>query len=158
MSRYLNDRIKTKGYDVISVTAFFRKWMRFLRKKWVHFISTILLIILQRGDVSLYFLTQARLTCTSYFECFSVNVSTIYCLNPKFRLLFVRNWVLLYINENVKRWARLSRSSYYRFTFLSLSFENLVQNKQIVQALCISTHQTLLRGKTQKFTSFFMVS
>ena len=158
MSRYLNDRIKTKGYDVISVTAFFRKWMRFLRKKWVHFISTILLIILQRGDVSLYFLTQARLTCTSYFECFSVNVSTIYCLNPKFRLLFVRNWVLLYINENVKRWARLSRSSYYRFTFLSLSFENLVQNKQIVQALCISTHQTLLRGKTQKFPSFFMVS
>ena len=132
--------------------------MRFLRKKRVHFISTILLIILQRGDVSLYFLTQARLTCTSYFECFSVNVSTIYCLKAKFRLLFVRNWVLLYINENAKRWAQLSRSSYYRFTFLSLSFENLVQNKQIVQALCISTHQTLLRGKTQKFASFFMVS
>ena len=132
--------------------------MRFLRKKRVHFISTILLITLQRGDVSLYFLTQARLTCTSYFECFSVNVPTIYCLNPKFRLLFVRNWVLLYINENAKRWAQLSRSSYYRFTFLSLSFENLVQNKQIVQALCISTHQTLLRGKTQKFPSFFMVS
>ena len=132
--------------------------MRFLRKKRVHFISTILLIILQRGDVSLYFLTQARLTCASYFECFSVNVPTIYCLNPKFRLLFVRNWVLLYINENAKRWAQLSRSSYYRFTFLSLSFENLVQNKQIVQALCISTHQTLLRGKTQKFPSFFMVS
>ena len=132
--------------------------MRFLRKKRVHFISTILLIMLQRGDVSLYFLTQARLTCTSYFEYFSVNVSTIYCLNPKFRLLFVRNWVLLYINENAKRWAQLSRSSYYRFTFLSLSFENLVQNKQIVQALCISTRQTLLRGKTQKFPSFFMVS
>ena len=131
--------------------------MRFLRKKRVHFISTILLIILQRGDVSLYFLTQARLTCTSYFECFSVNVSTIYCFNPKFRLFFVRNLVS-YVKEKAKRWAQLSRSSYYRFTFLSLSFENLVQNKQIVQALCISTHQTLLRGKTQKFPSFFMVS
>ena len=99
----------------------------------------------------------SRLTCTSYFECFSVNVSTIYCFNPIFRLIFVRNWVLLYINENAKRWAQLSRSSYYRFTFLSLSFEHLVQNKQI-EVLRISTHQTLLRGKTQKFQSFFMVS
>ena len=132
--------------------------MRFLRKKRVHFISTILLIILQRGDVSLYFLTWARLTCTSYFECFSVNVSTIYCFNPKFRLFVVRNWVLLYFNDNAKRWAWLSRSSYYRFTFLNLSFEHLVQNKQIVKVLCISTHQTLLRGKTKKFQGFFMVS
>ena len=29
----------------------------------------------------------------SYFECFSVMVSTIYCFNSKFRLFFVRDWV-----------------------------------------------------------------
>ena len=38
-----------------------------------------------------------------YFEWSSVTVSTIYCFNPKLRLFFVRNWVLLYINENGKR-------------------------------------------------------
>ena len=39
----------------------------------------------------------------SYFECFSATVSTIYCFNPELRLCFVRNWVLLYINENENR-------------------------------------------------------
>ena len=68
----------------------------------------------------------------SYFECFSVTVLTIYCLNPKLRLFFVQNWVLLYINENAKCCVHLSRSSYYRFTFGCLFFRYLVQNKQII--------------------------
>ena len=29
----------------------------------------------------------------SYFECFGVTVWASYCLNPKLRLCFVRNWV-----------------------------------------------------------------
>ena len=66
----------------------------------------------------------------SYFECFSVIVSTIYYFNPKLRL-FVRNLVLLYITEKANRCAQLGRSSYYRFTFLCLS----LQNMQIVKVL-----------------------
>ena len=69
----------------------------------------------------------------SYFECFSVTVWAIYCLNPKLRLCFVRNWVLLYINENEIRSAWLIRSD--QFTFLCLSFTHLVQNKQILKVL-----------------------
>ena len=46
--------------------------------------------------------------------------------------------------EIAKRCAQLSRSSYYRFTFLCLSFGHLVQNKQIVKVTWISTHQTSL--------------
>ena len=41
----------------------------------------------------------------------------------------MRNWILLYIKKNAKRCAQISRSSYYRFTFLCLSFGHLVQNK-----------------------------
>ena len=93
----------------------------------------------------------------SYFECFSVTVWTIFCFNPKLRLFFVRNWILLYINENANRYAKLTRSSYYRFTFLCLSFGNLVQNNRIVKVLWISSHQTLLRGKTRRSEDFFMV-
>ena len=37
------------------------------------------------------------------FERFIVTVSVINCLNFKVRLCFVRNWVLLYINENENR-------------------------------------------------------
>ena len=92
------------------------------------------------------------------FWCFSATVSTIYCFHPKFRLFVVRNWILLYIKKNAKRCAQMSRSSYYRFTFLGLSFGHLVQNKQIVNVLWISTHQTLLRGKTRWFQGLFMVS
>ena len=55
----------------------------------------------------------------SYFECFGVTVSTTYCFNAKLRLFVVRNWVLLYINENENGCAQLKQSSYYRFTFLS---------------------------------------
>ena len=44
----------------------------------------------------------------SYFECFIVTVPRIYSFNPKFRLFFVRNWLLLYINENAK-WCVHSR-------------------------------------------------
>ena len=69
----------------------------------------------------------------SYFESFSVTVSAIYCLNPKLRLCFGRNWVLLYINENENRIAWLIRSD--KFTFLCLSFSHLVQNTQIVNVL-----------------------
>ena len=98
--------------------------------------------------------TYARFTCMSFFECFSVTVSAIYCLNPKLRLCFVQNWVLLYINENENRSALPIRSD--KFTFLCLSFRHLVQNKQIVKVLWISTHQTLLRGKTRRFQGFFM--
>ena len=61
--------------------------------------------------------TQARLTCMSYFDCFSLTVSTIYCFSPTLRLFFARNWVLLFINENANRCAQLSRSSQYRFSF-----------------------------------------
>ena len=60
---------------------------------------------------------------------------SVFLFNPKLRLFFVRNWVLLYISENANRCAQLSRSSYYRFTFLRLSFRYLVQNKQIVKVL-----------------------
>ena len=78
----------------------------------------------------------------SYFECFSVPISTIICFNPKFSLLFfcAKLDILLYINKNGKRCARLSRSSYYRFSFLCLAFghpdalyareRNLCQNKK----------------------------
>ena len=92
------------------------------------------------------------------FWCFSATVSTIYCFHPKFRLFVARNWILLYIEKNAKRCAQMSRSSYYRFTFLGLSFGHLVQNIQIVNVLWISTHQTLLRGKTRWFQGLFMVS
>ena len=84
----------------------------------------------------------------------SVIVLTIYCFNPKLRLFFVRNWVLLNINENDNRCPQLSRCSYYRFTFLCLS----LQKKQIVKVLWISSNQTLLRGKTRRFQGFFMDS
>ena len=47
----------------------------------------------------------------------------------------------------------VSRSSYYRFTFLYLSFRHLFQNTQIVKVLWISTHQTLLIGR---FHGFFV--
>ena len=60
---------------------------------------------------------QLRFMCMSYFECFSVTVSVIYCFNPKFKLCFVQNWALLYINENQNCCAWLIQSSYYRFTF-----------------------------------------
>ena len=43
-------------------------------------------------------------------------------------------------------------------TFLCLSLRHLVQNKQIVKVLWISTHQLLLRGKTRRFQGFFMIS
>ena len=61
-------------------------------------------------DLKTHFKTQARFTCMSYFECFGVTVSAICCLNPKLRLCFVRNWVLLYINENENRCAQLIQS------------------------------------------------
>ena len=41
----------------------------------------------------------------------------------------MRNWILLYIKKNAKRCAQISRSSYYRFTFLCLFFGHLLQNK-----------------------------
>ena len=84
--------------------------------------------------------------------------TTIFCFNPKLRQFFARNWILLHINENANRYSQLARSSYYRFTFLCLSFGNLVQNNQIVKVLWISSHQTLLRRKTRRSEDFFTVS
>ena len=78
--------------------------------------------------------TKARLTCMSYFECFSATLmlqcnltrsdeSIFFVLNGE--SVFVRNWV----TRNVQ----LSRSSCYIFTFLCLSLIHLVQVKQIVK-------------------------
>ena len=87
----------------------------------------------------------------SYFECFSVTVSTIYCLTPKLRLCFVGNWVLLYVNENVNRCALLIRSSYYRFTFLCLSLSHVVQNKQILKYYEYQLTKSCLGGRIEGF-------
>ena len=43
----------------------------------------------------------------------SVTASTIYRFNPKFRLFFVRNWVLLVVNEKFK----------IKFKFKFIAFE-----------------------------------
>ena len=43
--------INTKGYDVISVDAFLRKLMRFLRKKWPNFVPNLVLIISPKKTV-----------------------------------------------------------------------------------------------------------
>ena len=69
----------------------------------------------------------------SYFECFSVTLmlrcnltksdeSTFFILNVDW--VFVRNWLLQYINENAKRSAE---------SILCLSLLHLVQVKQIVK-------------------------
>ena len=74
----------------------------------------------------------------SYFKYFSVtsmlqfnltksDESTFFVLHVD--VVFVRNWVLPYINEN----AQLRQSSCYIFTFLCLSQLHLVQNEQIVK-------------------------
>ena len=52
--------------------------------------------------------------------------------------------------------TQLSRSSCYIFTFLCLSLIHPVQVKQIVKAQEISTHQTLIRGKTLRFPRSFL--
>ena len=59
------------------------------------------------------------------FWCFSVTVPTIYCFHPKFRIFLCE---IGYCCTR-KRCAQVSPSSYYRFTFLCLSFGHLVQNK-----------------------------
>ena len=56
--------------------------------------------------------------------------STFLILNVDW--VFVRNWVLRYINENAKRSAE-SIFMLYRFNFLCLSLIHLVQVKQIVK-------------------------
>ena len=76
-----------------------------------------------------------------YFECLSATLmlqcnltksdeSTFLILNVD--CVFVRNWVLRYINENAKRSAE-SLFMLYRFNFLCLSLIHLVQVKQIVK-------------------------
>ena len=77
----------------------------------------------------------------SYFEFVNVTLmlqckltksdeSTFFVLNVDW--VFVRNWVLPYINENAKRSAA-SILMLYIFTFLCLSLLHLVQVKQIVK-------------------------
>ena len=56
--------------------------------------------------------------------------STFLILNVDW--VFVRNWVLRYINENAKR-STESIFMLYIFNFLSLSLIHLVQVKQIVK-------------------------
>ena len=91
----------------------------------------------------------------SYFECFSVTGSTIYCFNPKLRLCFVRNWVLLYIKESANRCAQLSRSSYYshRFTFFVFS----LQNKQIVKVLGNINSPNVAQREDSKVSRFLKI-
>ena len=76
--------------------------------------------------------------------------STFFVLNVNW--VFVRNWVLPYINENAKR----SDASIYIFTFPCLSLLHLVQVKQIIKVKEISTHQTLIRRKTLRFPRSFL--
>ena len=54
------------------------------------------------------------------FWMLQCNRIDIYCLNPRLRQFFFRNWVLLYIYETRTAAHSWSRSSYYRFTFLCL--------------------------------------
>ena len=55
----------------------------------------------------------------SYFECSSVTVSAIYCLNPKLRLCFVRNWVLvctlMKMRTAAHSWFDLTNSLFFVF-------------------------------------------
>ena len=83
----------------------------------------------------------------SYFQCFSVTVSTIYCFNPTLRLCFVRNWALLYINGNANHCALLSRSSYYRFTFLCVS----LQNKKLLKSYEYQLVKRWFSGRLEGF-------
>ena len=69
------------------------------------------------GSFSFFNSFYKHVTYMSYFDCYSLTVSTIYCFSPTLRLFFARNWVLLFINENANRYAQLSHSSYYRFSF-----------------------------------------
>ena len=80
--------------------------------------------------------TQARSTCMSYFECFSATIilrcnltktdeSTFFILNVD--LVFGRNWVLRYINENAKRSAEwiLNLCIHFQLLLHWKSFENI---------------------------------
>ena len=55
----------------------------------------------------------------SYFECSSVTVLAIYCLNPKLRLRFVRNWVLvctlMKMRTAAHSWFDLTNSLFFVF-------------------------------------------
>ena len=90
----------------------------------------------------LFWMLQCNLTESDESTFFVLNVDWI----------FVRNWVLPYINGNVQ----MRRSSCYIFTFLYLSLLHLVQVKQIVKVKYISTHQTLIRRKTLRFPRSFL--
>ena len=88
----------------------------------------------------------------SYFECFSVTVprmmieSTFFILNV--RLVFVRNWVFLYTNENAKRSAE---SILMLYIYFPLSFPKtlLKYNKYQLTKRC-------LEGKLEEISSEFL--
>ena len=89
----------------------------------------------------------------NYFEYFSVTVPRIYSFHPKFRLLFGAKLVLLYMNENAKSYAQLSRSSCYRLGFLCLSFRHLLKTKQIVkvQIVKVQLNKRCFEGRLEEF-------
>ena len=66
----------------------------------------------------------------SYFECFSVTIILRCNLTKSDDLVFVRNWVLRYINENAKRSAESILNVYIHFplSFPVTSGASLIRN------------------------------
>ena len=96
----------------------------------------------------LFWMLQCNFSASVMCNLTKSDESTFFVLNVDW--VFVRNWVLPYINENTN--AQLRWSLCYISTFLFLSLLHLVQVKQIVKAKYISTHQTLIiRRKTLRF-------
>ena len=98
------------------------------------------------------------LTCMNYFECFSVTVSTIYHSDPKLGLLFARNWVSLYINENANHCAQLSQSSYYRFTFFVFPSDICCKINKLLKYYEYQFTKRCLEGRLEgfMFSSWFL--
>ena len=84
--------------------------------------------------------------------------TTIFCFNPKLRQFFVRNWILLYINENANRYAQLTRSSYYRFTFLCLPSEIWCKITKLLKYYGYQVTKRCLEGRLEglKISSRFL--
>ena len=76
----------------------------------------------------------------------------IYVFRPKCRLGFCAK-----LSIAVNKWKRETLSCVDpHATFLCLSLLHLVQFKQIVKVKYMSTHQTLIRGKTLRFPRSFL--
>ena len=95
----------------------------------------------------------------SYFECFSVTVWTISCFNPKLRLFFVRNWILLYIDEREPlRTANSIRSSYNRLTFCIFPSEIWCKITKLLKYYGYQLTKCCLEGRLEslKISSWFL--